>query len=115
MSGTNGRRRDSISARIMVDGSGYRESGSALSMTSTSFTSGVLDRDFVLTLQPGSHEVIVQWRKWGNGVKFWRSNPALLDGYASARFLAVMGERLEIASCVGFSSCENFRWSRVCA
>ena len=74
----------------------YRESGAAFSPTTTSFASGVLERDFMLELQPGKHSVSVQWRKWGSTVRSWRSNPAFLDGYASARFLAVMGERQSV-------------------
>ena len=92
----SGRSRDSISARLTVDGVPYRESGAAFSLTSTSFASGVLERDFMLELQAGKHSVVVQWRKWGDTVRSWRSNPALLDGYASARFLAVMGERQSV-------------------
>lgn len=99
--GVSGRSRDSISARLTVDGVPYRESGAAFSLTSTSFASGVLERDFMLELQAGKHSVVVQWRKWGDTVRSWRSNPALLDGYASARFLAVMGERQSVLAAPG--------------
>ena len=52
----------------------------------------------MLELQPGKHSIAVQWRKWGNTVRSWRSNPALLDGYASARFISAMGERQSVAA-----------------
>ena len=45
----------------------------------------------VLTLPPGKHQVAVQWRKWGTHATSWRNNPAMLDGFASSRFLAVLG------------------------
>jgi len=42
--------------------------------------------------------VKLQWRKWGDYVRTWRSSPTFLDGFASSRFLAVHGERRSIVA-----------------
>lgn len=84
---------DDLSARLVVDGYPYRETGSFTTISSHSYASAQLSRDIVLDLQAGVHTVKLQWRKWGNYVRVWRSAPSFLDGYASSRILAVHGER----------------------
>ncbi|CAM9116380.1 unnamed protein product, partial [Choristocarpus tenellus] len=89
---------DDVVARVVVDGIPYRESFASFALLTRRMTTGILERDLVLTLQAGQHEVIVQWRKWGTFVGVWRSSPSFLDGFAMSRFLSVMGERLGIVS-----------------
>lgn len=48
--------------------------------------------------QAGKHIVEVEWRKWGSNVRAWRNSPSFLDGFAMSRFVAAMGERLEMVS-----------------
>jgi len=90
--------RDDLSARLVVDGAPFRESGSTVTINTRSYASSELSRDIILDLQKGTHTVKLQWRKWGNYVRTWRSSPSFLDGFSSSRFLAVHGERRSIAA-----------------
>lgn len=91
-------RRDDVGARLLVDGLPYRESGSVLSLVCVVSCSGILEGGVSLTLQPGPHTVKLQWHKFGAFTRAWRSDPNLLDGYASSRALIAMGERFDLAS-----------------
>lgn len=48
--------------------------------------------------QAGEHTVEVEWRKRGSNMTSWRNTPSFLDGFAMSRFVAAMGERLEMVS-----------------
>ncbi|GMI28951.1 hypothetical protein TrCOL_g5273, partial [Triparma columacea] len=87
---------DDLSACLLIDGYGYRETRSFTTIMSHSFATAQLSRDVVLDLKAGTHTVTLQWRKWGNYARNWRSAPSFLDGYASSRILAVHGERKSI-------------------
>ena len=63
---------DDLSARLLIDGYGYRETGSFTTITSHSFATAQLSRDVVLDLKVGTHTVTLQWRKWGNYARNWR-------------------------------------------
>lgn len=86
--------RDDVGARLLVDGLPYRESGSVLSLTCLVSCSGILEGSVTLPLAPGNHTVVLQWHKYGTLTRAWRSDPGLLDGYASSRILMVLGERI---------------------
>ncbi|GMI23781.1 hypothetical protein TeGR_g4408, partial [Tetraparma gracilis] len=89
-------RSDELSARLVIDGSAYRETGASTSVTARSYGGARLGREIVLDLQARDHTVQLQWRKWGNYERVWRSAPSFLDGYASSRSLIVHGERRSI-------------------
>lgn len=89
-------RRDDVAARLVVNGLAYRESGSALSLTCLISCAGVLEGEVSLRLQPGRHNVSLQWHKFGAFTRAWRSDPSLLDGYAASRSLIAIGERFDL-------------------
>jgi hypothetical protein len=63
---------DDLSACLLIDGYGCRETRSFTTIMSHSFATAQLSRDVVLDLKAGTHTVTLQWRKWGNYARNWR-------------------------------------------
>ncbi len=88
----------SLSCRLVVDGVSFIESLSTNAVGSLEVPLlGSLQKDIVLNLTAGQHDINVQWRMYGLLVKAWRSSPSLLDGFISSRSLSAMGHRFDIA------------------
>ncbi len=88
----------SLSCRVVVDGVPFMESLSTSAVGSREVPLlGSLQKDVVLNLTAGQHDINVQWRMYGSLVKAWRSSPSLLDGFISSRSLSIMGHRFDIA------------------
>ena len=80
--------RDTLSARLAVDGAPLRESTATFATVSRTYASGSLVGWASALLEPGAHAVEVQWvRGGGGGVLRWWSAPTFLDGFTAARTL----------------------------
>ena len=84
---------DFLGARLVVDNLPYRQSGSHLSplrLDDRSSThhgvSELVGRLVIRDVSPGSHEIRVQWKKWGRFVRSWTSDPNIVaPGYCTSR------------------------------
>jgi hypothetical protein len=80
---------DFLGTRIVIDGVPYRQSGSHISPDSSlEATTGSLAGSVVAELNPGTHTISLQWKKWGDSVRAWTSKPSLLEGYSSRHDLS---------------------------
>ena len=71
---------DFVGARVTVNGKALRESGSLFRSRTRTFRSGLLAGSLTVTLPKGRHTVVLQWRKWGETVKTWLSQPEMHAG-----------------------------------
>ena len=84
---------DFLGTRLVVDNLPYRQSGSHLSplrlddRTSTHHgVSELVGRLVIQDVTPGLHEIRVQWKKWGQYVRSWTSDPHIVaPGYSTSR------------------------------
>lgn len=88
---------DYIGARVNIDGIAYRESGSLFKTVTHSYSNGILAGEMVLDLAPGSHVIKLQWRKWGEQVPLWMSQPSMYEGFVCGRTLLVEGEHTRVS------------------
>ena len=88
--------RDAIATRLVIDGVPYRESGSSFRTRSATYISACMVGSIVLELDAGSHTVVLQWMKQGDGVAAWRVQPRFLDGFVTSRSLSVVAERFPL-------------------
>ncbi|NEO94547.1 MAG: hypothetical protein F6K56_31920, partial [Moorea sp. SIO3G5] len=82
--------RNLVATRLVVDGNGCPQSGSHFQPHSPNHPNVNLNGNLVLPLQTGQHTVKLQWKKVGDNVARWTSNPSCLDGFGGGRTLVVM-------------------------
>lgn len=83
---------DKLEARIEIDGQFYQESHDLKEFHTQTSTTAYLSGNLYVTLSAGQHDIKVKWRKRGEHVRFWRSDPDFLDGFSSSRGLIVVEE-----------------------
>ena len=88
---------DFLSMRLVLDGVAYRETSALTTSFSRTYSTSSMTGEITLEVPPGTHKVVLQWRKWGTSVPVWWSHPHFLDGFVSGRSLIVMGEHHPVA------------------
>ena len=85
-----GGQRDFLQLRLVVNGVPYRQSSSHCSPGfSLQTAADMLSGHAAVALGPGSHDVVLQWKKVGDGVSSWSNRPSMADGHTSARSIVV--------------------------
>ena len=80
---------DAVYARLLVDGTPYRSSGSHYQPFCSGDCNANLNGNLILDLNSGQHTATLQWRSYG-AITSWLNNPAWEDGYIGARTITAI-------------------------